>query len=320
MTMNRKQRLQKLSDLGSVVQDNKDFINMIVPDTFNNKPAPTSLTPSPAAAPKTDTKLDIPGAVSYNTRSEETFKAHEDQIKKILGTTADWKSPEFAQAVYTWQKNNGLTGKWVDGKFGPLTMSALAKTDPELKEKYGQEAISPWLPGGKVRLRLTGYWPFTARQDERKMEGGIFDRKMPKGFEDKPDSKEYQQHVLHTAEQYLADPIHHPFVSLSGDDAIWPYGQEIDIPWTDGRVLRGRVVDTGSHFRGANKVYRTEGYEPIDVCVNSSQTKVPTHVVAQIVGGTPKQQEPPAVANIRAIRRVKIAKVKARKLILERIK
>jgi hypothetical protein len=319
--MNRKQRLKKLSDMSSIVQDGKDFVNMIAPGTFTPAPAtPTSKidltqkTPDDAAK-KPDAQLDVAGAVSYNIKSEETFKTHEDKIKKLLGTTANWNTPEFAQAVYSWQKSNGLTGKWMDGKFGPLTMNELAKTDPELKEKYNSQSMAAFLPGGKVKLRLTGYWPFTARPDERKMEGGIFDRKMPKGFADKPDSKQYQAHVLHTAEQHLADPIKHPFVSLSGDDAIWPYGQEIDIPWTDNKTLRGRVVDTGSHFRGAGKMYRTPGYEPIDVCVNSSQTKVPLHVTAQIVGGSGLKQ-PNLVAFNKATKRIKNAKQQARMLLL----
>lgn len=303
MKNKRQERLSKLADLESVIKNimpGEDKPNELKPATAPQK-LPTDFNPSTA--------------VSYNTRSEETFKTHEADIKKILGTAADWKSPEFAQAVYDWQKSNGLTGKWVDGKFGPLTMSTMTKLNPELKEKYTADAVAPWLPDGKVKLRLTGYWPFTARPDERKMEGGIFDRKMPKGYADKPESPQYQAHVLHTAEQHLADPIKHPFVSLSGDDAIWPYGQELLIPWTNGQTLRGRVVDTGSHFRGAGKVYRSPGYEPIDVCVDSAQTKVPQHVVAQIVGGQPKQTMPPAVAH-KISQRIKLAKRKARMLIL----
>lgn len=147
-----------------------------------------------------------------------------------------------------------------------------------------------------VDLRLTGYWPFTARDDEKKMEGGVFDRKMPSAYKDKPDSQQYKDHILHTVEQHLADPISHPFVSLSGDDAIWPYGQKLLIPWTEGRTIVGRVVDTGSHFRGVTKVYRVAGKEPIDVCVDSSKTVVPKIVQAQIVPQDNFEKGQPLVA------------------------
>lgn len=136
----------------------------------------------------------------------------------------------------------------------------------------------------KVNLRLTGYWPFTARSDEKKMEGGVFDRMMPPGkYKNDPTSQQYKDHILHTVEDYLAGTA--PFVSLSGDDAIWPYAQAVRIPWTNGGTILGRVVDTGSHFRGINKLYRAVGFEPIDVCVASSSTVVPTKVEAQIVPG-----------------------------------
>lgn len=322
MTNKQKNRFRKLSDLASIIQDNKDFYHLLVPPDEPKQDVKTQPIPTPINTTEQDKasqEFDVPGAVNYNIKSEETFKQHEDEVKRILNTTADWKSPEFANAVYKWQKNNGLVGKWIDGKFGPVTMSAMAKLNDSLKEQYSSEAVTPWQADGKVKLRLTGYWPYTARPDERKMEGGIFDRKMPQGYSDKPYSKQYQAHVLHTAEQHLADPIKHPFVSLSGDDSIWPYGQEIMIPWTNGRTLRGKVVDTGSHFRGKNKVYRTEGYEPIDVCVNSAQTKVPTHVVAQVVGDFPKSVEP-MIAQSKIIQRIKDAKRGARKIILDDIK
>jgi hypothetical protein len=119
-----------------------------------------------------------------------------------------------------------------------------------------------------VKLRLTGYWPFSAREDEKKMEGGIHDRK---------------GNPLHTVEDFLSGKA--PFVSLSGDDAVWPYGQLIKIPWVGGKIITGRVVDTGSHFRGAGKIYRVAGAEPIDVCVASSKSEVPKLVDAQIVAG-----------------------------------
>jgi len=120
----------------------------------------------------------------------------------------------------------------------------------------------------EVNIRATGYWPFTARDDEKKMEGGTKDRK---------------GNPLHTVEDFLAGKA--DFVSLSGDDAVWPYGQKLLIPWVGGKTIVGRVVDTGSHFRGAGKIYRVVGYEPIDVCVESSKSEVPKKITAQIVPG-----------------------------------
>jgi hypothetical protein len=122
--------------------------------------------------------------------------------------------------------------------------------------------------GEKVALRLTGYWPFTARPDEVKMEGGLKDRK---------------GNPLHTVEDFFAGKSDH--VSLSGDYTIWPYGQKVLIPWGD-RTVVGRVTDTGSHFHGAGKLIRAVGYEPMDVCVYSSATKIPNvKVDARIVPG-----------------------------------
>ncbi len=127
-------------------------------------------------------------------------------------------------------------------------------------------------PEPTVKLRLTGYWPFSATAGERKMEGGLKDRK---------------GNPLHTVEDFLAGKSDH--VSLSGDDAVWPYGQKLMIPWKEtpaGTVMiTGRVTDTGGHFRGAGKVYRVVGYEPIDVCVASSETQVPKTVTATLVPG-----------------------------------
>jgi hypothetical protein len=125
-------------------------------------------------------------------------------------------------------------------------------------------------PLPQVQLHLTGYWPFRSglTEAQRRMEGGVTDRK------GKP---------LHTLEDHLADPIKHPYVSLSGDDAIFPYGQRLIIDAWPTAIFR--VVDTGSHFRKAGKVYRAIGEEPIDVCVNSSSTVVPSSAGAQIVPG-----------------------------------
>lgn len=123
--------------------------------------------------------------------------------------------------------------------------------------------------GGVVACHLTGYWPFSARSDERKMEGGLKDRK------GKP---------LYTLEMHQKDPKSAPYVSVSGDPQIWPYGQRISISaWPNAAF---RVVDTGSHFSGLSKVYRVMGEEPLDICVDSSSTVVPKHdVTAKIFPG-----------------------------------
>lgn len=116
--------------------------------------------------------------------------------------------------------------------------------------------------------RVTGYWPFSAKPSEQRMEGGMKDRKGA---------------PLHTIEDFFAGKSDH--VSCSGDDAVFPYGQKITFPWIDGRAVVGRVTDTGSHFRGASKAYRVVGQEPLDVCVASSSTSVPKTVTAKIVAG-----------------------------------
>jgi len=117
-----------------------------------------------------------------------------------------------------------------------------------------------------VPVRVTGYWPFTARPDEVKMEGGVKDRK---------------GNPLHTLEDFQAGKA--PFVSVSGDYTIFPYGQRISLAEWPGVVFR--IVDTGSHFHGAKKVYRIAGREPLDVCVESSSTKVVPQTDATIYAG-----------------------------------
>lgn len=123
--------------------------------------------------------------------------------------------------------------------------------------------------GGTFQARLTGYWPYAAKTAaERLMEGGHHDRK------GKP---------IHTLEQHRADSAAHPFVSVSGDDAIFPYGQRIEIDQWPGLIFR--VVDTGGHFRGARKVYRVVGREPLDIAVDSAQTKVKPPATVRAVKG-----------------------------------
>lgn len=110
----------------------------------------------------------------------------------------------------------------------------------------------------KISARLTGYWPFQAGLDKaaRLMEGGKNDRTGA---------------PLYTLEMYQAGKA--PYVSVAGDWQIWPYGQRISINHWPNVVFR--VVDTGGNFWGAKKVYRVEGREPLDICVDSSKTFVP---------------------------------------------
>ena len=93
-------------------------------------------------APPQQSGFDVNAAVSYNTKSYPYFKEYESDIKRVLNTTATWTSPEFATAVYNWQKGNGFAGRLVDGKFGPLTMAKVAKTDATLAGTY--DAYKPW--------------------------------------------------------------------------------------------------------------------------------------------------------------------------------
>jgi hypothetical protein len=114
--------------------------------------------------------------------------------------------------------------------------------------------------------RLTGYWPFSATAAEKLMEGGTNDRK---------------RNPLHTLEDFQNGDAE--FVSVSGDYTIFPYGQRIAIDeWPD---VIFRIVDTGSHFHGAGKVYREPGREPLDICVASSATPITPDAVATLFPG-----------------------------------
>jgi hypothetical protein len=134
--------------------------------------------------------------------------------------------------------------------------------------------------GGTFPVRLTGYWPFQEglTSAERLMEGGTNDT---------------HGNRLYTLEDYQAGSA--PYVSVSGDPALFPYGQRLQISAWPGVVFR--VVDTGNHFRGVpvfddfesytkGKFYRVAGHEPLDICVASSSTTVPkTGITATIAVG-----------------------------------
>lgn len=123
--------------------------------------------------------------------------------------------------------------------------------------------------GGTLNVRLTGYWPYQSglTAEQRLMEGGQTDTHGQR---------------LYTLEDFQNGSA--PYVSVSGDDAIWPYGQRLEIDNWPGVVFR--VVDTGGHFRGAGKVYRVAGFEPLDVCVAGPDTPVaPALSSARIIAG-----------------------------------
>jgi hypothetical protein len=75
---------------------------------------------------------------------------------------------------------------------------------------------------------------------------------------------------LHTLEDFQSGKA--PFVSVSGDYEIFPYGQRIALSAWPGVIFR--VVDTGSHFFGVGKIFRIVGREPLDICVATSSTPV----------------------------------------------
>lgn len=109
---NRKEKLIRLAD---IIDDAKELFNNFFSGDESEKP-----------------DFDVNSAVLYNSKLKQMFAQNEAIIKKNLNTTYNWESPEFAEAVYKWQKDNGITGKLVDGKFGPITMAAMSKIDPTL--------------------------------------------------------------------------------------------------------------------------------------------------------------------------------------------
>lgn len=149
------------------------------------------------------------------------------------------------------------------------TTSALQAAINKPAPPAGTTASLPGAPpaGATVAIHATGYWPKSARPDERTMEGGLKDRL------GKP---------LFTLEEFQAGKA--PYVSVAGDDSIWPYGQRIAVNAWPGVTFR--VVDTGGGFRGINKRFRVVGEEPLDFCVDSSKTFVPKkNVTATIFPG-----------------------------------
>jgi hypothetical protein len=72
---------------------------------------------------------------------------------------------------------------------------------------------------------------------------------------------------LITLQQHLSDPATYPYAAVAGDCDAWPDGQRISIPEISPEAVF-RIVDTGGHFHGANKVIRNPGREPFDVCLD----------------------------------------------------
>ena len=166
----------------------------------------------------------------------------------------------------------GVTGLYVYGK---------NKVADRIQEALEAEPKGQPAPT-KIPVRLTGYWPFAAREDEKKMEGGTEGAAAWRGkrVTDPLTGKRVQ---LHTLEQYRADPTRNPFVALSGDPDIWPFGQRLALDVFPGVVFR--VVDTGSHFTGSKKVFRIFGREPLDICVDSKDSKVIPTAEATVIAG-----------------------------------
>lgn len=131
----RNERLKKLADIDSIIQDNKDFLKMILPNDMVSTPKQTEPTQTIPEKNQNE-QFNINDAMIYNSKLEQAFKNYSDDVKRLLGTSANWSSPEFAKATYNWQKNNGFSGNLIDGKLGPATIGKMAKLDPELGKKY----------------------------------------------------------------------------------------------------------------------------------------------------------------------------------------
>ena len=133
-----------------------------------------------------------------------------------------------------------------------------------------------------VQINATGYWPSSASESEKKMEGGMTGAASWNGHKvvDPVTGKRMQ---LHTIEEYLDGKV--PYFSLSGDPKAWPWGQAVRLDWFDGKTILGRVVDTGSHFTGSQKVYRAMGREPLDCCCASKHSKILEKTTGTIIRG-----------------------------------
>lgn len=158
----------------------------------------------------------------------------------------------------------------------PLTLLALGALVVLARKKRAAAVVE----GREIPITITSYWPFDVHTDaERRMEGGEHDRK---------------GRMLHTLQDHIEDPLAHPYVSLAGDYTVFRDGQRLVIPalgepseeWqgrTGEAQYVARVVDTGGHFYGPNKVYRNPGHEPIDVCVRTRAESIPMQRATALV-------------------------------------
>ena len=211
------------------------------------------------------------GLVFFGSRAAKTKQATVDAVN---GASADVKAK--IDAAQTPADVQAAVAAAVPEAPPDVTAAAAAGDTDTVK-------ASSWYQG-QIQLRLTGYWPWEAAQSgdaaEKNMEGGVNDRK------GKP---------LHSVEDFFAGKS--AYVSLSGDDKAWPWGQRVDFVWSDGRKVIGRVVDTGRNFRGSTKVYRAAGNEPLDVAVRSKSTHPPTFVTGTIVKGDTLEKTGAAVVD-----------------------
>lgn len=149
-------------------------------------------------------------------------------------------------------------------------------------QKIVEEASEAQPPGTlsrEVTLRLTKYHPYAAvTEAEKKMEGGTNAAALWRGKK-AIDPTTGKRPIVYTLEQFLAGKA--PYVTLSGDPEIWPFGQRLVLePWPN---VVFRVTDTGGNFKGAKKVVRVIGDEPIDVAVDSPKSEVPSSARAKVV-------------------------------------
>ena len=171
-------------------------------------------------------------------------------------------------------------------KSAQTTEAIKTATDPAPASPPEGPVVAPQ-PLPTASIHATGYWPYAARPEERTMEGGTYGAAVWRGAR-AVDPTTGKRPVLYTLEMFQAGKA--PYVSVSGDPEIWPFGQRLSLSSWPGVTFR--VVDTGGHFTGSNKVYRAIGEEPLDICVASRSTKVPSSATATIHRGdsfSPKQ-------------------------------
>lgn len=145
-----------------------------------------------------------------------------------------------------------------------------------LGEKTSAGVRGALASGGTIKVRLTTYYPYKTYGSaaEARLEGGPRDKR---------------SQPLNTLEMYQRGEA--PWVSVSGDDRAWPYGQLIYIDAWPGVPFR--VVDTGANFSdaawalkvGGGKVYKAAGYEPLDIATDYPPQAHPTKATATIVVG-----------------------------------